>query len=213
MAAIIATSGLVFELLAATVASWVLGDTVAQFALVIGLYLGAMGLGSYASGWFETHLSTRFVQVELLISLVGGSMVSLLFALVNQRLAFQAVLFACVLVVGTLVGMEIPLLLRIVGERTDFRGGIAKILAFDHLGSLLGSLAFAFVLVPWLGVLRTSIVIGLCNAVVAFGATRLFAATMQRKTVHAALSLSVLTVLVLMFATAPAIARRLEAIT
>lgn len=213
MAAIIATSGLVFELLAATVASWVLGDTVAQFSKVIGIYLGAMGIGSYMSRWFDKQLPTRFVQIELAIAVVGGSMVALLFALINQRVAFQGVLFGSVILVGILVGMEIPLLLRIIGEREDFRGGIAKILAFDHLGSLIGSLAFAFVLIPWLGVLRTSVVLGLCNAFVALTAARLFKTELLRPRTHLFGATIVLGALLAMYATAPQIVRRLEALS
>jgi spermidine synthase len=213
MAAIVATSGLVFELLAATVASWVLGDTAAQFALVIGVYLGAMGLGSLLSSALERSLSARFVQVELAIALVGGSSVAGLFALVNHRGAFRSVLFSSVLLVGTLVGMEIPLLLRIVSEGQNFRGSIAKILAFDHLGSLVGSLGFAFLLVPSVGLLRTSLLIGLCNAVVALIACVVFYREIRRVNVHLTAATVVLVSLCVMYAFASVIERRLEALT
>ena len=41
---IIATCGLVYELLAGTLASYVLGDSVTQFSLIIGIYLFALGV-------------------------------------------------------------------------------------------------------------------------------------------------------------------------
>ena len=56
---IIATSGLIYELIAGTIASYVLGDSVAQFSLVIGLYLFAMGIGSYLSKFIENRLLER----------------------------------------------------------------------------------------------------------------------------------------------------------
>ena len=69
---IIATCGLVYELLAGTLASYVLGDSVTQFSLIIGLYLFGMGIGSYLSQYVESRLLERFVQIELAIALVGG---------------------------------------------------------------------------------------------------------------------------------------------
>ena len=44
---VIATCGLVYELLAGTLASYVLGDSVTQFSLVIGVYLFALGVGAW----------------------------------------------------------------------------------------------------------------------------------------------------------------------
>jgi len=62
---IIATCGLVYELLAGTLASYVLGDSVTQFSLIIGIYLFAMGVGSWLSGFIDTDLARRFIDVEL----------------------------------------------------------------------------------------------------------------------------------------------------
>ena len=60
---VIATCGLVYELVAGTLASYVLGDSVTQFSTVIGVYLSAMGLGSYLSGKVERDIARRFVEV------------------------------------------------------------------------------------------------------------------------------------------------------
>jgi spermidine synthase len=171
VALVVATCGLVYELLASTVASWVLGDTVGQFSVVIGLYLGAMGLGSWLSGRVARELSTWFVATELAIALVGGITVPTLFRVFEQPAVFRAVLYASVLLIGALVGMEIPLLLRVLGARASFRGAVAKVLAFDHLGSLLGSVAFAFVLAPRLGALRSGVLVAGLNAVAAIVST------------------------------------------
>ena len=46
---LIAACGLIYELIAGTLASYLLGDSVLQFSTVIGTYLFAMGLGSAAS--------------------------------------------------------------------------------------------------------------------------------------------------------------------
>src|SRR5689334_5161913 len=69
---VIATSGLIYELITGTLASYVLGDSVTQFSFVIGLYLFAMGIGSYLSQYIEGRLLERFVEIELGLALVGG---------------------------------------------------------------------------------------------------------------------------------------------
>src|SRR5262245_40882476 len=76
---VIATSGLVYELVSGTLASYVLGDSVTQFCLVIGLYLSAMGLGSWLSQYIEDKLVERFVEIELGVALAGGLSAPLLF--------------------------------------------------------------------------------------------------------------------------------------
>src|SRR6516165_3689006 len=69
---VVATCGLIYELLAGTLASYVLGDSVTQFSVVIGLYLSAMGVGAWASRLFEKRLAARFIEVELGVAVVGG---------------------------------------------------------------------------------------------------------------------------------------------
>src|SRR5205823_9305903 len=69
---IIAACGLIYELLAGTVASYVIGDSVTQFSLIIGLYLSALGVGAWLSRFIENDLAGRFVEVELAVALVGG---------------------------------------------------------------------------------------------------------------------------------------------
>jgi spermidine synthase len=59
---IVATCGLIYELLAGTLASYVLGDSVTQFSLIIGIYLFAMGVGSWLSRFIDKGLARRFVS-------------------------------------------------------------------------------------------------------------------------------------------------------
>src|SRR5215207_3253867 len=86
---LIATCGLIYELLAGTLASYVLGDSVTQFSLIIGIYLSALGVGAWASRYLTTGLARRFVEVELGVALLGGISAPLLF-LAFSRLSFFA---------------------------------------------------------------------------------------------------------------------------
>ena len=109
---VVAACGLVYELAAGTLASYLLGDSILQFSTVIGTYLFAMGLGSYLSRHFERQLIAHFLRIELLVGFVGGLTPAMLFAL--QTLAapsFRFALYALVLLVGILVGLEIPLVM------------------------------------------------------------------------------------------------------
>jgi spermidine synthase len=66
--------------------------------------------------------------------------------------------------IGTLVGLEIPLLMRILQDKLDFKDLVSRVLAFDYIGALAASLLFPLFLVPKLGLTRTSLLFGMLNA-------------------------------------------------
>jgi len=164
----IATCGLVYELIAGTIASYLLGDSVTQFSTVIGVYLFAMGIGSWLSRYVERDLLGFFIQVEFLIALFGGVSGGLFFALFPHLSSFRVLLYAVVLLIGTLVGLEIPLLLRILKDQLQFKDLISKVFTFDYIGALLASLLFPLFLVPYCGIARTGFLFGFLNGLVGF---------------------------------------------
>jgi len=168
---VIATCGLVYELLAGTLASYVLGDSVTQFSLIIGIYLFAMGAGSWLSRFVEKDLARRFVEVELAVAVVGGASAPLLFLSFAHLSFFQVVLYGVVFLIGVMVGLEIPLLMRIMKDHLDFKELVARVLAFDYAGALIASLLFPIFLVPKFGLVRTSLMFGFLNAGVGLWAT------------------------------------------
>ena len=163
----VATAGLVYELVAGAMASYLLGDSITQFSLVIGSYLSAMGLGSYLSRYVQRDLLATFVRVELAVGILGG------FSALGLVLSYaylggvRLVLFSTVGAIGTLVGLEIPVLMRILKDEVSFSDLVARVLAFDYLGALAASLAFPLLLVPVLGLPRTALAFGLLNVTVA----------------------------------------------
>jgi spermidine synthase len=187
---VVAACGLVYELAAGTLASYLLGDSILQFSTVIGSYLFAMGLGSYLSRYFERQLIAHFLRIELLVGFIGGLMPAMLFAL--QTLAapsFRFALYALVLLVGILVGLEIPLVMRILKRQLRDHYGlkdlVSQVLTFDYLGALAVSIAFPLLLVPQLGLVRTGVLFGLMNAAVAVWALLLFRGELRRFVAHA----------------------------
>ncbi|HZS05973.1 MAG TPA: polyamine aminopropyltransferase [Blastocatellia bacterium] len=168
---IIAVCGLVYELLAGTLASYVLGDSVTQFSLIIGIYLSAMGAGAWLSGFLDGGLARRFVEVQLGVALLGGLSAPLLFLTFSRFEQFQVVLYPLVFAIGVLVGLEIPLLMRILKDLLDFKAVVSRVLTFDYVGALVASLLFPLFLVPRLGLVRTSLAVGLLNAAVGLWST------------------------------------------
>ncbi len=171
---LIAACGLIYELIAGTLASYLLGDSVLQFSTVIGTYLFAMGLGSAASRYLRGSLVARFVSIELMVGVVGGFSSSLLFLAFAYTHSFELVLYLLVIAVGVLVGLEIPLLMRILEGRFEFGDLISHVLTWDYLGALAASIAFPLWLVPKLGLVRAAILFGMINAGVALWSTFLF---------------------------------------
>lgn len=168
---VIATCGLIYELLAGTLSSYVLGDSVTQFSLIIGIYLFAMGVGSWLSRFIEKHVAEKFVEIELAVAVIGGFSAPLLFLTFAHLSYFSVVLFGMVFIIGTLVGLEIPLLMRILKDEMDFKDLVSRVLAFDYIGALAASLLFPIFLVPKLGLNRTSLLFGMLNAAVGIWGT------------------------------------------
>ncbi|WP_429598647.1 polyamine aminopropyltransferase [Sphingomonas zeicaulis] len=164
---VVATCGLVYELLAGTIASYLLGDSVTQFSTVIGAYLFAMGIGSWCSRYVKRDELRLFVRVEILVALIGGCSAATLFLLFPVIDQFRFALYALVLGIGFFVGLEIPLLMRILRGRFAFSETVSNVLTFDYVGALAASLLFPLVLMPMLGMIRTGFLFGLLNVGVA----------------------------------------------
>ena len=192
---VIAACGLVYELVASALASYLLGDSVFQFSTVIGTYLFAMGIGSWLSRYVGRGLVARFVTIELMVAILGGFSSMALFLAFAYTSAFRLTLYALVIGIGTLVGLEIPLLMRILRDRFAFKDVVANVLTFDYLGALAASLAFPIILVPHLGLVRSALLFGVLNAAIALWSTFLFAESLATRVALRAASVVVLALL------------------
>ena len=197
---IVAACGLLYELAAGALASYLLGDSILQFSTIIGSYLFAMGIGSYLSRFFDRQLVAHFLRIELLVGLVGGLMPAALFSLQTlSASSFRFALYALVLLVGTLVGLEIPLVMRILKrhfrERYALKDLVSQVLTFDYLGALAVAIAFPLLLVPQLGLVRTGAFFGLLNVGVAAWAMWLFRGELRRLSAHVLACLAVVAAL------------------
>ena len=177
---IVASCGLAYELIAGALASYLLGDSITQFSTVIGTYLFAMGIGSWLSRYIEKHLVARFIQVELLVGVLGGfSAAALFFIFAWSSAPFRLALYLVVVAIGVLVGLEIPLIMRILKRDLVFKDLVSQVLTFDYLGALAVSILFPVLLVPHLGLMRSGLLFGLLNVAVALWACWLFRQQLQ----------------------------------
>ncbi|CAN5254234.1 polyamine aminopropyltransferase [soil metagenome] len=182
---VVASCGLAYELIAGALSSYLLGDSILQFSTIIGCYLFAMGVGAHLSKYVEDDdVLSRFVDIELAVGLVGGISAAVLFLTFSWMSApFRSLLYVLVFVIGALVGMEVPLVMRALNARqTGFNELVSRVLTFDYLGALAVSVLFPLVLAPQLGLVRTGFLFGLLNVGVAFWTIHTFRAELKNLT-------------------------------
>ncbi len=165
---IISGCSICYELIISAVSSYLVGDSTLQYSVTIGLYMCAMGLGSYLSKFMKKDLFNWLVGIEIGVGLIGG-ISSLVLFLANLYLEqYQLVMYAQIIVIGTFVGAEIPILTRIIEQDEDnLRVTISSIFSFDYIGGLIGSIAFPLILLPHLGYFATAFLVGSMNALAA----------------------------------------------
>lgn len=178
---VVATCGLIYELLAGTLASYVLGDSVTQFSFIIGTYLTAMGVGAWLSQFVKERVARCFIEVELGVALLGGASAPLLFLGFANLNWFGVALYGVVFLIGVLVGLELPLLMRILKSHVEFNDLVSRVLTFDYIGAVVASVLFPILLVPHLGLIRTSLLFGMLNAAVGLWGTYLLAPLLPGK--------------------------------
>lgn len=202
---VVAACGLVYELAAGALASYLLGDSILQFSTIIGAYLFAMGVGSFLSRYIEHNLASHFLRIELFVGVIGGLMPAALFMLhahlsASAAFVFRVPLYLLVILIGILVGLEIPLVMRLLKKQYALKDLVSQVLTFDYLGALLVSIAFPLVFVPQMGLIRTGLFFGLLNVAVALWTLWLFKDQLQQLRAHVLACIASLIVLLLAFA-------------
>lgn len=164
----VATCGIVYQLVVGTISTYLLGNSTFQFSLTIGLFMSAYGVGSFLSTRVHDRLTDWFAATEVALGLVGGLASVVLFWLYATTELFQFGRVVLIGLIGSLVGLEIPLLVRISEEyRKNLRVTVGQMMGFDYIGALVGGVAFPLVILPLWGLVGASFLVGLVNVVVA----------------------------------------------
>lgn len=160
-------SGIVAEYCFATLSTYFVGDSVKQWSIVISLMLFSMGLGSRITKSFDGDVLKLFLITEFILSIiVSFSAVSTyFFASFIEYIAIY--IYSTAIVTGMLIGMELPLAMRLNNEFQSLKLNVANVLEKDYYGSLVGGLFFVFVGLPYLGLTYTPFILGFINLSVA----------------------------------------------
>ena len=158
---------MVTEYTLATLASYLLGNSILQWTVVISLMLFSMGLGSRYSRKFKTDLLDRFTLTEFGLSFLCTFSAMFCFWISAYTIHFGLVIYGLACMIGFMTGLEIPLITRINESYESLRENISSVMEYDYYGGLLGGALFAFVLLPFLGLTYTPVLIGSLNLLVA----------------------------------------------
>ena len=164
---LIAACSLLYELLISSLSTYLLGSSVVHYSITIGLFLFFMGIGAWLAQSVEKDLIAVLIVVEVSIGIIGGLSALLLLWIYTWSELYYPAMVTIIAAISILIGMELPLLTRILEQSVGLRKGISEVLSVDYVGALLASLLFPFVLLPYLGHLNTALITGLLNLLVA----------------------------------------------
>ncbi len=163
-------AGFIFECILGTVASYILGNSIEQFSVTISLMMLMMGV----AGWWQQRLSDenlieKFLAVEAGLALLGGfAPIAVYGAYAVMETHFALVQYFFVTSIGFLIGLEIPLVLRINRRFVPhLKSNIATVFSTDYVGAFIGALVWAFVLLRYYPLTETSFLAAGLNFLVA----------------------------------------------
>ena len=167
-----AACGIIYELALLTLSTSLNGGGIVATSLIVAGYIAALGAGALVVKPLLAWPATTFVAVEALLGIVGGlsaAALYVMFSFVGGSLLMLAVGTA---LIGGLVGAEVPLLMTLLqrgrtSDATDTGRTVANLTAADYLGALLGGLAWPFLLLPHLGMIRGAAATGIVNLLAA----------------------------------------------
>ncbi|CAN2040262.1 Polyamine aminopropyltransferase 2 [Candidatus Magnetomoraceae bacterium gMMP-15] len=160
-------AGIVAEFVLSTLATYLSGNAVFQWTIVMSFMLFAMGVGSRISRFFHNNLLDSLILIEFSISILCASSAILAYGLASFTTNINLMIYFLGFIIGTLIGLEIPLVTRINENYEELRTNISEVMEKDYYGALVGGLLFAFVALPYLGLTYTPIVLGSINFLVA----------------------------------------------
>jgi len=185
-----AAAAIAYEILGASVLTNLLGASIYYFSFTIGIFLAALGVGSWLSAKIKNDLLEKLVLIEIILAFFGGGLTALIFSsyavvfellrkisfynifgflmgLGLAELIFLFLAFALIFVVGVLIGFELPLFSRILASREDLKDALGKVFFWDYAGALAASISLPVIFFAVFGLIKTSFLMGMINLVAA----------------------------------------------
>jgi len=188
---LVAAAAISYEILGASVLVNLLGASIYYFSLTIGIFLAALGVGAWLSSKIEKNLVEKLIFIEIILAFLGGSLAVLIYGsyiavfellrkltfynvtgfimgLAGAQLIFSFLAFFLIFIVGVLIGFELPLFSRISAQNTALKNALSKVFFWDYAGSLIASVLLPIVFFVFLGLIKTSFLMGVVNVIAAF---------------------------------------------
>lgn len=163
-------SGFVFECILSTVATFIVGNSVEQFSVTISLMMLMMGFaGFWQRRISDRNLVEKFLAVEAGMALLGGfAPIAVYAAYATMEVHYIAVQYFFILSIGFLIGLEIPLVLRLNRNFVpELKSNIASVFSTDYVGAFIGALVWVYVLLRYFPLTEISFFVAGANFAVA----------------------------------------------
>jgi spermidine synthase len=163
-----AACGIVYELALLTLSASLHGGGIVATSLIVAGYVAALGAGALLVKPLLGHAAITFIGIEALLGIIGGLSAAALYIAFSFIGGSLWVLIVGTALIGGLVGAEVPLLMTLLQRgrtagATDSGRVLANLNAADYLGALVGGLAWPFLLLPHLGMIRGAAATGVVN--------------------------------------------------
>lgn len=141
-------SGLVQQYIVGTVFTYLLGNSVVQLTMTVTIMMIGMGAGTFLQRFITKGFAEWFIATEVvLVLMIGFAPIVLQGVFVAMPEDFELVKYAYMFVPGLLVGMEIPLIMRINQRFTTSLGdNISETWAWDYVGGAIGGFLWLWLL-------------------------------------------------------------------
>ena len=129
--------------------------------------LFSMGVGARITKMMDGDLLEKFIWIEIALSILASFVSLITYTTATYSLYTGVTIYGLCIIIGLLIGMEIPLVIRINDSFEKLKINVSSMMENDYYGSLLGGVFFAFVGLPFLGLTYTPFVLGFVNYAVA----------------------------------------------
>ena len=170
-------SGLVNEYVLATITTYILGNSIEQFSIVIASMMLMMGVsGLVQSKMSDNGLVHKFMAVEVIMAIMGGFAPLVIYGAYGyMQDHFELVHYFFVLSIGFLIGFEIPIVMRIIeNNKFNLKANLAIVYAMDYIGAFIGAIIWINYLLRYHPLTEISFIVAGFNFLIAILAVLYF---------------------------------------
>jgi spermidine synthase len=163
-------SSLVNEFILSSISTMILGNSLEQFSLTIGLMLFAMGIGGFSQKFVnDNYLIQKFIILEIILALVGSyAPIAMYSAFAYIPNHFQLINYLSIFSIGFLIGFEIPFIIRMAEKYSpDLKKNLSTIFSADYIGAFVGTLIWVYFLMTTFPFTESSFIVSGSNLFVA----------------------------------------------